>query len=281
MPSGTHTKECSFITSNLVVGTSTLLFDLTKSWRYNWTNLNGINWTAPGYNDSGWPGPGPGLLFVETNNYVAPRNTAMPTNTANSGFPFTNYYFRTHFTLNTSPAGASLTFSNFIDDGAVFYLNGSEIYRLRMPSGPISYSTLAIGLPCTNQVLTGPLYGDACTNCPDVFTVPSNYLTNLVQGDNVLAVEVHNQAPNSRDLVFGSALFLNAPTVRNPKLNILVAEGTTTLWWNGTGFKVQQANRIGSGAIWSDLPGPVTNSPVTFSSPASTRFFRLEIESYL
>src|SRR6185436_8154115 len=100
------------------------------------------------------------------------------------------YYFRTRFNFTGSTAGASLLFSNYVDDGAVFYLNGAEIYRLRVPAAPaaIAYSTAANASPCAGTAQAG----DAASTCPDVFVISGNLLTNLVQGENVLGVEVHN-----------------------------------------------------------------------------------------
>ncbi|MDB6031699.1 MAG: hypothetical protein JWM16_2037 [Verrucomicrobiales bacterium] len=268
-------KACSFTTSNQVIGSSLPLFDVTKSWKYNSTNLDGVNWTAAGYDDSGWSGPSPGLLYFESNLNVAPRNTLLPANAANSTLPYLTYYFRTHFNLANKAASASLTFSNNIDDGAVFYLNGFELYRLRMLQGAVLNSTLANGFSCSNFPSNGPFYGDACTNCPDVFTVPSVSLTNLVQGDNLLAVEVHNYSSGSPDLVFGSALFLNAPNIQPPKLNTLVSNGSVTFWWNGTGFTLQQSAELGTNAAWSDTPGPIAVSPYTVNAPTAAMFYRL------
>lgn len=272
----TYIKECSFLASNIVVGSGSLLFGMNKDWKYNWTNLNGVNWIAPGYNDASWPGPGPGLLYFETNPNVAPKNTALPATTTNANLPYATYYFRTRFNLAQKPEGASLIFSNHIDDGAIFYLNGYELFRHRMPAGAVANTTLATGLSCSNYIGNNNYFGDACTNCADVFTIPSAFLTNLVAGENVLAVEVHNQMYNSPDLVFGSALFLNTPTVQSPTVGIINSESTSTLWWNGRGFKVQQSSQVGPGAIWADLPGPVTNSPYTLSPATSTRFYRLK-----
>jgi Phosphodiester glycosidase len=268
-------NACHFTTSNLVIGSSSLLFDVTKSWKYNSANLDGTNWKALDYDDSSWSGPGPGLLYFESNLNVAPRNTLLPASTANPNLPYLTYYFRTHFNLANLTAGTSLTFSNNIDDGAVFYLNGFEFRRLRMPQGTILNSTLANGFSCSNFPSTGTFYGDACTNCPDVFTIPSASLTNLVQGDNLLAVEAHNYAAGSADLVFGSALFLNAPNTQPPKLNLLASDGSVTFWWNGAGFTLQQSSELGPNAAWSDTPGPIAASPYTVEAPAGTVFYRL------
>jgi len=142
----TFSEACRFTTSRNEVTTE--IFGLTKEWRYSTNNFDGISWKAASYDDSEWMGPGPGLLYaLETSVLVAPRNTQMPPTFA--PIPRT-YYFRTTFEFNGSKAGVSLTFSNYIDDGAVFYLNGTELRRLRMPAAPqiINNATAAIGAPC-------------------------------------------------------------------------------------------------------------------------------------
>src|SRR6185295_14884146 len=107
------------------------------------------------------------------------------------------YYFRTHFTYaNSQVTGISLTASNLLDDGAVFYLNGAEVGRIAMPAG----TTNDFNTPSTRA-------DDISAHLVDVFTFTP---TNLVQGDNVLAVEVHQGGSASSDVVFG--MTLTAPT---------------------------------------------------------------------
>ena len=154
--------QYSFKTTNFA--TTTLLFDVTKTWNYNTSQLDHVNWQAPGYDDSGWPS-GPGLLWADTRSgtlpAVQPKGTQLQINSA-TGVPFVTYYFRTHFDIGSNPGATSLSFSNYVDDGAVFYLNGAEVYRLNMPAPPtvISNATLATGVTCS---------GDA--TCPVVFTL--------------------------------------------------------------------------------------------------------------
>ena len=126
----------------------------------------------------------------------------MPANPNNSGLPYTTYYFRTHFTSAGSAPGTVLLFSSYVDDGAVFYLNGTELYRLRMepPPAAVTNASFATNYPCG---------GDA--TCLDEFSVSGDLTTNLLAGDNVLAVEVHNFNSGSRDITFGSALVETQP----------------------------------------------------------------------
>lgn len=264
----TLTEACEFTT---VLSQNTIeVFGLTNIWTYTTNNLDGVAWMLPGYEEADWLGQGPGLLCVEDAAYVQPKNTALPPDYGQR-IP-TTYYFRTHFAFPGSAAGASLTFSNYVDDGAVFYLNGAEVYRLRLPEAPeeILGSTLAIGYACVGTATAG----DAAAGCPDVFTVSGEAAANLRPGDNVLAVEVHNYNVGSLDVVFGSALSINTPTVGQPRLHLWMEEGIATLFWNGEGFTLQQAADLSRPENWRDVPGAASRSPVTVA-PTGTMYYRL------
>jgi hypothetical protein len=260
-----YTYACRFTTIRSVQ--TALVLNLTNAWRYTTNNLDGVNWKTMTYDDSGWMGPGPALLYaLETSTLVSPRNTEMPPAVAPA--PRT-YYFRTHFNFTGSTAGLSLIFSNYVDDGAVFYINGTEVYRLRMPDPPavINNSSTAIGSPCAGTAQAG----DAASTCPDVFTVSGNVLSSLVQGDNVLAVSVHNLATGN-DLVFGSALLKNLPVITAPTLNVWSEGDIITLFWNGEGFILQESTDLNDSANWKDVLGAV--SPYSVTNGTST-FYRL------
>jgi hypothetical protein len=260
------TNACRFTTLRPLSISEVL--PLTNSWRYTTNNLDGVNWKTSAYNDSAWMGPGPALLYVlETSTGVSPKSTAMPPIVQVGVIPKT-YYFRTHFNFTGDKSLISLIFSNYVDDGAVFYLNGTEVYRLRMPAAPtvITNGTSANGSPC----LGNPQVGDALTVCPDIFWVSGDA---LVEGDNVLAVEVHN-GPSGTDLVFGSALLKNTLALEPPTLNLIMEGNVTTLFWNGERFVLQQSTDVGSPGNWTDVPGPVTTSPYNVTNGTST-FYRL------
>ncbi len=176
----------------------------------------------------------------------------------------TSYYFRTHFSFTNSLSDVSLQFTNYVDDGAVFYLNGAEIYRLRMPDAPtpIYNSTLATNYPC----------GGFAT-CPDLFTISGDPVTNLVVGDNVLAVEVHLDNPYAEANIFGSALVSSVPLAFPPQLGIQTSGESITLAWTRGGFILQQAGA--PGGPWADVPGPVVSSPFVQTTSGSNQFFRL------
>lgn len=261
------TQACQF--STFPSGLATQVFEWTQVWAYTTNNLDGAPWTTYAYDDTAWLGQGPGLLYVENSTYVTPKNTQMPP-TYGQAIPPT-YYFRTHFPFTGNIDGTSLTLTNHVDDGAVYHLNGSEVYRLRMPEAPtpIVNATSATGTPCTGDAHAG----DAVSNCPDVFTLSGSLLASLAQGDNVLAVEVHNYSA-SKDLVFGCSLVQDTPLSVVPQLHLAMEEDTATLYWNGEGFTLQHASDLSASGSWSDVPGPVTQSPFVIANGATT-FYRL------
>ncbi|MEI6297574.1 MAG: hypothetical protein WCO84_08135, partial [bacterium] len=138
--------------------------------------------------------------------------------------------------------------------------------NLRAAPAVITNATLASAYNCG---------GDA--TCPVVFSVSGNLLTNLWEGDNVLAVEVHNYAADSPDITFGSALLFEQPFFPPPRLYALRTAPDLTLYWNGTGWTLQRTVDLGpNGAGWADVPGPVTRSPYGVApSNVGTMFYRL------
>lgn len=257
------------------------VFDFPQVWRYHTNSLNGVPWTEKNYNDSAWQGKGPGLLYFDSNPNIAPKGTLLPSFTA-SRVPIT-YYFRTHFTNLLATQPFSLTFSNYIDDGAVFYLNGKEIQRVRMAAFPtaITSTTTATGYSCSTLTTQDPDFGDAAAGCPTVFTVSGSAMTNLVPGDNVLAVEVHNYNAGSPDVVFGTSLFVTpAPTPKPPQLTITLKAGdhVEVSWSGGQGYVLEQANSLSLSPIpWVTVSGNNTasTSPVSVPIGPGSRYFRL------
>jgi len=111
------------------------------------------------------------------------RKTQLPTGP-------TTYYFRKSFLFSDTPADTALDLDLAVADGAVVWLNGTEVVRHNMPSGVVSHSTPALSAIGPAPILTG-------------LPLPS---ASLITGTNVLAVEVHLANPVEQGLVFGAAL---------------------------------------------------------------------------
>ena len=253
--------EGSFTTTEFLVPVITP----ANIWKYTTNNLADVDWTAPNYDDSAWLGQGTPLLYIEDNQAVSPLTTPLPS--GSDGLPYPTYYFRTHFNFSGPVAGFALLFTNFVDDGAVFYLNGAEIQRLRIPAGSIDYTTLANGCPVNNC--------EATLDVPDVFRVGGSALTNLVLGgDNVLAAEVHQIQVGDSDVVFGSTAALVRAQAGETQLQISRTSNGVCLSWEGQFMTLQRASAL-SGQGWADVPGPVKASPYCVPNPPSTTFYRL------
>jgi hypothetical protein len=205
------------------------------------------------------------LLYLEDNLAVSPRSTPLPA--GGNSMPYPTYYFRTYFSV-TNVDGLSFLFTNYIDDGAVFYLNGLEIQRIRMPAGPITYATYASGCPLNNC--------EATKDVPDVFRLGGAWLTNVfTAGLNSLAVEVHQRNAASTDIVFGSMLSLVRATANEVTLQVATSNGITKISWPAEFLTLQSSTNLNNPAGWTDVPGPVRSSPYCITNPVGVTFFRL------
>ncbi|MBK7999117.1 MAG: hypothetical protein IPK15_10495 [Verrucomicrobia bacterium] len=116
------------------------LLPIDASWRYlQGGNLDGVNWQAPAFDDSAWPS-GQALLGAGGAT-PEPVRTPLVSSSAN-----VTYYFRSSFNVPANFTATSLQFSNLIDDGAVFYVNGREVARYNMPAAPCSIRRPFAGL---------------------------------------------------------------------------------------------------------------------------------------
>jgi hypothetical protein len=157
------------------------------SWKVNASGTDlGTGWLDQAYDDTQSPWTSGNGLF----GYTPTPGAYPPINTALSGTGQNTYYFRTHFTWTNQPENIAFVVTNYLSDGAVYYLNGIELARVRMPAGAINFNTSAAN---TNSPV----------GHPDVFGIPGNL---LVIGDNILEVETHQQAASSDDMVFGLSL---------------------------------------------------------------------------
>jgi hypothetical protein len=223
------------------------LLGLTNTtWRFSQSAVfNTTNWIGSNFNDSAWT-PGRALLAANED-----RARIVPLIGTVLTLGRTTYYFRVYFNVPTNlPAGTMLQGTTWIDDGAVIYINGHELTRVRINSGinPVLYTTLANSTP-------GGM-GDGDAYAETFFWLAS---TNLVVGSNVVAVEVHQQTAGSSDVVWGMSLdalvpALNRPPViTNHPISKVVSNGVSvsfTVGAKGTGPIVYQWKHEGT-----NLPG--------------------------
>lgn len=160
-----------------------LLVAIDQVWRYDQTgNDLQTAWRDPDFDDAQWPS-GPAVLYVETSSLAAEKRTPLEIGP-------TTYYFRTQFEYLEDGKEAVLRLNHLVDDGAVFYINGQEVFRFKMDDGPVTSTTLA-------GRVTPRARFDVSLPIPT---------TVLRDGTNTLAVEVHQSSVGSDDIVFATEL---------------------------------------------------------------------------
>jgi hypothetical protein len=172
--------------AQLFKGTSTseietIVTMASSVWTYLYDGSDqGTAWRAYGFNDSSW-GFGPGQLGFgdgDESTYIGPKVNGRRT-----------AYFRHTFNVSSVTELTAMKVTLVHDDGAVVYINDQEVGRVYMPTGTILYDTKA------------NLQGE---NTNTVFSsIPPSV---LMEGDNILAVEVHQNSDTSSDISFDLSL---------------------------------------------------------------------------
>ncbi len=138
--------------------------------------------------------------------------------------PLVTAYFRRTFTVANASLYTNVLVRLLRDDGAVVYLNSTEVLRSNLPEGSVSHGTLALA----------DVAGDAEFSFIEGSIAPSL----LVEGTNVIAVEVHQSSPSSDDLSFDLDLLgwvRPAPMLAPPWLEVplVLPGGAFRLWLHG------------------------------------------------
>jgi len=163
----------------------TTLVAMRSTWRFVDTGSEPVpsGWTAITYSDIDWKA-GPGALGYGDSDLA----TKIFGGDVDAGTRVITAYFRRSFTVTEPSKFSSLTANLQRDDGAIVYLNGTEIIRSNMPAGAVTSSTFASSsVNSPEESLYNP------------FLLPA---TLLRSGTNVLAAEVHQSSLTSSDLRF-------------------------------------------------------------------------------
>jgi hypothetical protein len=178
-----------------------------SSWNYHAAgNDLGVVWREVDYSDSGW-GDGDGSL----GNGIVGVATLLPLSEGGTNNP-TTAYFRKEFVINDPlNAIANLRLEAMYDDGFVLYLNGVEVLRsASLPGSIISFSTPAQ----TSYNSVGY----------EIFDL-SAHINRLRQGNNVIAVEVHQATGGPIDVLWDAALSFDVSTTPKVALPTITPNG--------------------------------------------------------
>lgn len=172
----------------------------------------GMAWTQPSFDDSAW-NKGPAEL-----GYGDYDEMTMLGYGDNPSDKHPTTYFRGEFEIVNPQLITDLTMGVLRDDGAIVFLNGTEIWRNNMPTGAVNYRTYAD----TDVDGSGEWEWKWSLVDPAL----------LVAGTNVLAVEIHQFDAFSLDISFNLELSPRPfeHLVRKPYLQNSSENGTVLRW---------------------------------------------------
>ncbi len=184
-----------------VGGSSEILVDAGAVWSYHDQGADlDTAWREPGYPDGGWDF-GPAQL-----GYGDGDEATTVSYGSSSSNKYTTTYFRHHFNVVDKSIYSGLQLDVLRDDGAVIYLNGHEISRTLMP-GTLGDDTINY-LTFSDGAVSGA--GEDIFNNLSLAPSASDW---LVDGDNVLAVEIHQHSLSSTDISLDLVLQAFVPGV--------------------------------------------------------------------
>lgn len=235
-----------------------------STWRYLADDADpGRTWLNPAFMAVEWPIGRAPLGYGDGD-----EETLIPP-PASGPRPVATYFHRV-FTVADPERFTMLLLRLIRDDGAVVYLNGTEIGRSNMGGGPVDYQVPA--LTATEGRDEGGVI---------LLRAPSSA---LVEGRNVLAVEIHQATTNSPDLSFDCELVATtseepAFVIRGPYLQDVTPDGLTIRWRTD----VPTASSVHWGKQPLLLPHVVTSEELTTEhemrltgrSPDSRHFYAI------
>ena len=235
------------------------LIEIDKQWSYEQSDTAlAADWNQDGYDDTLWP-TGAALLYVEGSALPAAKNTPL-TIGANT------YYFRSHFTVDPSINIDDITqihLAYVIDDSAVIYINGVEVARPGFDADTnIAHATFA-----------DRSVGNASFEYESINTANAN----LIPGDNLIAVEVHQTSSTSSDIVFGlelDAIVEQTQQIEDPLVNarkLMSNLRITELMYhpvNGSDYEFIELQNIGDSDL--DISNVRLSVGIDFTFPEMT-----------
>jgi len=205
---------------------STIVFNVTfaqttliatgSTWKYHDLGQDlGTSWIAPSYNDSGWSSGASELGYGDGDE----QTVVSYGSDSDNKYPTT--YFRKAFYVSNPSQYQQILGSVRRDDGVIVYVNGIEVFRNNLPSGTIGYTTLA--------------------SSTVAFSDEDDYLNFafspalLINGNNVVAVSLHQDELSSSDISFnmsltGSVSSVSAQLTREPYLNSATPSSVIVKW---------------------------------------------------
>lgn len=167
-----------------------------SNWKYLDNNTRPVGWETVAYVDAAWAA-GNGQLGYGDGDETTIVNHGGCAPIATCGPKYITTYFRKTINIPNPATHSNFTLNVRRDDGVAVYVNGVEVYRNNMPAGVLAHGTLASAAAADdgNTVQTATIASGA-----------------FIAGNNVIAVEVHQNNNTSSDLSFDLELLGNPIT---------------------------------------------------------------------
>ena len=236
----------------------TLLLTNGAGWKYLDDGTDqGTAWRQRVFDDSSWSN---GVAEIGFGDDDANRPERTLVRHIVSGQTNVTFYFRAHLSVDNPAKYTNLIVRLLRDDGGVVYINGQEVYRNNISANPVLYSTFA---------------NAAAADDGAVYQVGTTNTSMLLAGDNVVAVEMHQNSFGSSDISFDLMLWAESAS-NNPKLNAALAGSQVLVTWQGSGYTLQQNSNLGNPNGWAAVPGnPQNTYQFTPQANQPSLFFRL------
>ncbi len=162
----------------VIANDDALFFEQGATWKFLDNGSDqGTNWQELDFDDSQWSVGEGHMGFGEGDE----------TTLLSSGY--ITYYFRKVINISDTSNLEDIFFNIVHDDGAIAYVNGNEVLRSAfMPSGEVNYLT------GTTTFIPNDVENDFW-----YYLIDKSYFQN---GENVIAIEIHNQTTSSSDISF-------------------------------------------------------------------------------
>jgi hypothetical protein len=175
-----------------------IVLNAGSNWKYLANNTRPANWQTTGYNDAAWPSGNAQLGYGDGDEATCIPSGGGGSLCNPSGNKYITSYFRKLVSVTNPSSYSDFTINLLRDDGAVVYVNGVEVVRDNMPGGAVAHGTLA----------SSNISGSAESTFYS-FTIATSYFVN---GNNTIAVEIHQDAASSTDLSFDMEIIANPIT---------------------------------------------------------------------
>ncbi|MDB5272474.1 MAG: hypothetical protein JWO58_841 [Chitinophagaceae bacterium] len=249
-------SDISFIMQLTAESVPSEVFPYATSWKYLDNGSDqGTTWTTSAFNDALWASGNAELGYGDGD------EATVVSYGSNSSNKYPTTYFRKTLNIADVSQFSQFTFSYRRDDGMILYVNGMELFRDNMPTGTIGYQTFA---------------STACSDDGNTVYTQTVTLANsqLVSGNNTIAVEIHQSSGNSSDISF--VLKLEGTPVPPPAAAILtrgpyLQKGTSssmTFRWltdQAVDSKVMYGTDVAALSQSEVLAGAVTDHTITIT----------------